>query len=844
MLKLHCQNTDIIYASYWGNIGHIVKTVNGGLNWDNYAFAKGITDITLSYTNPDSAYASSSIFGVGGPSVFYTYNGWVSCYEFPFTFEGRLNAIEADPQYSNIVYTAGYTFDSPYLPKLYKTTNGGQSWSLKNNGLSSALNAVGVDPIKYVNIYCGGEDGLFKTIDAANNWVFKNSGLLHYYNKDIEIDPEEPVILYALMQQDYNSDENYLYCSVDGAAEWFQFTLEPGQNPPVYINDLTIDNSQSDKVYAATPKGTYVFYPQYKVKHLTSSTNKATSTNSAKKMIRGGVDDYWITYESGGVIYAVHSDNGGTTWSRKMEIGYGCNPAISSNPNAETPIPGIVWWAQGTRDTIYFARHISDYNWTLPTPIVTTDYDFGPPSFVVGTDSKGRVVYANTENDNVYYTEFDFYIPDPPSTDPDFGSGINPSIGFMNPGGSHPEIHVVWEDNNKIRYRSRTVSGTWGDEETVSTNNSHHPSIEVAGTNVYVVWERFGDIYRKYAVYTNGRHYWTRYESFSTDYRLDYPVFTGGNAMSCFADVNGKGEIYFWYNAGTGWVGPINISNSPDDESNYPHIVHKQTVLGTIVYFTWAEKDNAPFDVMFENYTFGGSNPDEDLAFYIAEGGEIEASPFNLHREGYVQYGTEFYKRIDYDTEYLEYQFEMLKPEREYALAAYAYQEGYGNLPITVKIDNILIGNITLPPESLIVYKQLLPENLYADTAINVKIFGNDAVCVALVIYEYEQESGKGGGGPQSADNALFGSGQLMLNVFPNPAHKEFTVQYTLPKEALINLSIFDVTGRLVSALTNSAQKAGTYGKTFNTRNLPQGVYFIRLNTGEQSIVKKTIFLK
>jgi hypothetical protein len=56
----------------------------------------------------------------------------------------------------------------------------------------------------------------------------------------------------------------------------------------------------------------------------------------------------------------------------------------------------------------------------------------------------------------VYYTEFDIYNP-VPSTDPDFGTGINPSIGFMNPGGSHPEIHIVWEDNNKIRYRSRTM---------------------------------------------------------------------------------------------------------------------------------------------------------------------------------------------------------------------------------------------------------------------------------------------------------------------------------------------------------------------------------------------------
>jgi hypothetical protein len=150
------------------------------------------------------------------------------------------------------------------------------------------------------------------------------------------------------------------------------------------------------------------------------------------KMITG-MSDIWITYESGGVIYAVHSSDAGISWSRKMEIGKGYNPSISSNPNNDPPSPGIVWWAKGTRDTLYFSNFISDYSWTSPSVIVTSDNDFGPPSFAIGTDNIGRVVYTDTGNNKIYYGEFN--INNPPQINPeDVGRGINPSIGFMMPG--------------------------------------------------------------------------------------------------------------------------------------------------------------------------------------------------------------------------------------------------------------------------------------------------------------------------------------------------------------------------------------------------------------------------
>ena len=140
--------------------------------------------------------------------------------------------------------------------------------------------------------------------------------------------------------------------------------------------------------------------------------------------------------------------------------------------------------------------------------------------------------------------------------------------------------------------------------------------------------------------------------------------------------------------------------------------------------------------------------------------------------------------------------------------------------------------------------KEMMPENLYADSAVNVKIFGNKAVTAALVLYEYERESDKGGGGPQDAGATPFNIDKLTLSISPNPVRKDVNIRYTLPQSTKVTLSVYDVAGRLARTLVNSTQKPGSYQQSFNTANLSQGVYFVRLHTGDKSIVEKVIFLK
>jgi hypothetical protein len=80
---------------------------------------------------------------------------------------------------------------------------------------------------------------------------------------------------------------------------------------------------------------------------------------------------------------------------------------------------------------------------------------------------------------------------------------------------------------------------------------------------------------------------------------------------------------------------------------------------------------------------------------------------------------------------------------------------------------------------------------------------------------------------------------------YPNPFNPSTTVQYSLAKSGHVTLSVYDILGREVQRLVNSVQNAGTYSVTMNGSNLESGVYFYKLQAGDNfSSMKKMILIK
>jgi hypothetical protein len=78
----------------------------------------------------------------------------------------------------------------------------------------------------------------------------------------------------------------------------------------------------------------------------------------------------------------------------------------------------------------------------------------------------------------------------------------------------------------------------------------------------------------------------------------------------------------------------------------------------------------------------------------------------------------------------------------------------------------------------------------------------------------------------------------------PNPFNNMTKISYTIPQNSHINLSVFDISGRLVRTLISEQTDAGHYFRVFNAENLTNGVYFVRLDNENQFAVQKVILMK
>ena len=79
---------------------------------------------------------------------------------------------------------------------------------------------------------------------------------------------------------------------------------------------------------------------------------------------------------------------------------------------------------------------------------------------------------------------------------------------------------------------------------------------------------------------------------------------------------------------------------------------------------------------------------------------------------------------------------------------------------------------------------------------------------------------------------------------YPNPFNPSTKISYSISERTNASLKIFDLLGSQVVELFNGEIEAGSYDINFNAINLPSGIYFYRLQAGENIETKKMILLK
>ena len=84
----------------------------------------------------------------------------------------------------------------------------------------------------------------------------------------------------------------------------------------------------------------------------------------------------------------------------------------------------------------------------------------------------------------------------------------------------------------------------------------------------------------------------------------------------------------------------------------------------------------------------------------------------------------------------------------------------------------------------------------------------------------------------------------LSLKTFPNPFSSSCTMCYQLDEASRVNLSVYDLSGRLVETLVNASVPAGMYSEYFDGSGLCSGVYLIRLVAGDLSTSRRCIVIR
>lgn len=91
--------------------------------------------------------------------------------------------------------------------------------------------------------------------------------------------------------------------------------------------------------------------------------------------------------------------------------------------------------------------------------------------------------------------------------------------------------------------------------------------------------------------------------------------------------------------------------------------------------------------------------------------------------------------------------------------------------------------------------------------------------------------------------NEIPGKFELKQN-YPNPFNPATKISFSVMQKGMINISVYDVTGRKVDEIINRELNTGNYNTDFYGGNISSGVYFYTMTAGNFRETKKMVLIK
>jgi hypothetical protein len=84
----------------------------------------------------------------------------------------------------------------------------------------------------------------------------------------------------------------------------------------------------------------------------------------------------------------------------------------------------------------------------------------------------------------------------------------------------------------------------------------------------------------------------------------------------------------------------------------------------------------------------------------------------------------------------------------------------------------------------------------------------------------------------------------VINNPYPNPFNPEVMLEYTLSRNGPVDISVYDVAGKLVAEIYSGKQSNGKNVARWEATAYPSGVYLIRVKTSDGIAIKKCLLLR
>jgi archaellin len=79
---------------------------------------------------------------------------------------------------------------------------------------------------------------------------------------------------------------------------------------------------------------------------------------------------------------------------------------------------------------------------------------------------------------------------------------------------------------------------------------------------------------------------------------------------------------------------------------------------------------------------------------------------------------------------------------------------------------------------------------------------------------------------------------------YPNPFNPSTAIKYSIAKDGMVNISIYNTLGEKIGTIVNESLKAGNYEVQFDARQFASGIYFYKMESGDFVSVKKMMLIK